>query len=237
MKAILIFVAAIAFAASPFFVTNFSGFDPSLYPNPQVDPPIQPAGYAFAIWSLIYIWLILHAGFGLFRRDVDPAWDRTRWPLFISLAIGASWLYVAERDPILATILIWVMLVGALVALFTAESWPDRWLLQTPIAIYAGWLTAASCASLGISGAGFNWITDAQGWAFSGLGLALFIGVVVQTALRRAPEYGLTVGWGVAAIAVQNWGVQTGVALAALAGAVLMLVLAVLAYRKETVSL
>ena len=233
MKAILILVAAITFAVSPYFVPDFNGFDPDLYPIPQADPPIQPAGYAFAIWGLIYLWLILHAAFGLLRRDIDPAWDAPRWPLFLSLAIGASWLAVAERSPILATVLIWVMLAGALMALFLTDEATDRWLLQAPIAIYAGWLTAASCASLGITGAGFGWITDGVGWAWIGLAIALGIGAVVQISLRRAPEYGLAISWAVLAIALANNGENTRITLAAGAGAALMLTLSVLTITRS----
>ncbi len=217
-----------------FFVPNFNGFDPDLYPIPQVDPPIQPAGYAFSIWGLIYLWLILHAGYGLLAHADDPAWDAPRWPLFLSLAIGASWLAVAERDPILATILIWIMLAAALAALAMTRSQPDRWLLQAPLAVYAGWLTAASCASLGITGAGFGWITDGLGWAVIGLGLALGIGILVQVLLRRAPEFGLTIAWAVAAIAVNNWDDHVEVAVIAVAGTLLMLLMASSAYRRAT---
>ena len=50
--ALLCFVLSLSFAASPFFVTDFAGFDPSLFPVPQDNPPVQPAGYAL---SLIHI--------------------------------------------------------------------------------------------------------------------------------------------------------------------------------------
>jgi hypothetical protein len=66
---------------------------------PVDDPPIQPAGWAFAIWGVIYLWLVASAGYGLFKRDVDPGWDATRWPLFVSLGIGASWIAVAMIAP------------------------------------------------------------------------------------------------------------------------------------------
>ncbi len=232
MKAILTLVAALAFAASPFVVPGFSGFDPNLYPIPQVDPPVQPAGYAFAIWGLIYVWLIVHAGFGLLQRDVDPAWDAPRWPLFVSLAIGASWLAVAQQSPVLATILIWVMLASALAALFLTPARPDRWLLQAPIAIYAGWLTAASCAALGLLGAGYGLITDETGWAYISLGIALALGVPVQVMRPHAPEYGVTVAWALLAIAAANRGSNLPVALAAAAGTILMLALAARALRQ-----
>ena len=54
LKSILVALAALAFAASPLLVPGFGGFDPNRFPVPQENPPVQPAGYAFAIWGLIY---------------------------------------------------------------------------------------------------------------------------------------------------------------------------------------
>ncbi|WP_299843606.1 hypothetical protein [uncultured Roseovarius sp.] len=229
MKAILVAVAALAFAVSPFFVP-FDGFDPNLYPVAQDNPPVQPAGYAFSIWGLIYLWLLVHGGFGLLRRDTDAVWDRPRWPLFISLAVGASWLSVAQVSPVMATILIWVMLVTALAALFRSKG-PDRWLLQAPLSIYAGWLTAASFVSLGLLGAGYGIGVEEVGWAWIALGAALVFAAGIQMALGQAPEYGLTVVWALVAVIVANWGENTGIALLAAAGAIGM---ALLAFKNRT---
>ena len=121
MKAILTLSAAFMFVASPLFSGAFRGFAPEQFPIPQLDPPIVPAGYAFAIWGLIYAYLVLHAGFGLLKRDIDGTWDRVRWPLIVSLTVGASWISVAKISPLWATVLIWVMLLTALGALFRSS--------------------------------------------------------------------------------------------------------------------
>ena len=151
----LTLILCLTFAGSTLIVPEFGGFDADQFPVPQDNPPIQPAGYAFAIWGVIYLWLLLSAGFGLFARADDAEWDRFRWPLFASLAVGASWLAVAQASPIWATILIWTMLVTALAALVRAperEAWWGRYAVE----IYAGWLTAASCVSIGLLGAGYG---------------------------------------------------------------------------------
>lgn len=219
LKALLTFVAALAFALAPVFLSpGFGGFDPQRYPIPQVDPPIQPAGYAFAIWGPIYLWLVLMAGVGLFSRTRDGRWDQTRWPLIVSLGVGATWLSVAKVSPAWATILIWVMLIAALDALFRTPK-KDRWLLQAPIALYAGWLSAASFVSLALLGAGYGVGTDMVGWAWMGLIAATVFASFVQLRLRRAPEYGAAVVWAFVAVAVQNASANVPVALAALAAA------------------
>jgi len=136
MAAILVFTAAIAFAISPWLVPGFNGFEPDQFPVPQTDPPAQPAGYAFSIWGLIYVWLIAGTGFGLFKRHDDRGWQPHRWPLFASLTLGAAWLPVAQTAPVWATVMIWAMLGTGIWALLVAGQ-ADRAWQRGPIAVYA----------------------------------------------------------------------------------------------------
>ena len=101
--ALVCFLLSIGFAASPFLVTDFAGFDPDQFPVPQDNPPVQPAGYAFAIWGLIYLWLILGLGWGLLKARQDGQWHDMRKPLSVSLAVGTLWLAVAVASPIWAS--------------------------------------------------------------------------------------------------------------------------------------
>ena len=198
----LLFAAAVIFAASPFFVTSFAGFDPNQFPVPQDNPATQPAGYAFSIWGLIYLWLIAGTGFGALFRRTNADWQTHRLPLLVSLSVGASWLATATWSPIAATVAIWAMLGSALAALF-ATSRVDRWMQQAPVAIYAGWLTAASSVSIGLVLAGYGH-TSENAAAVIALLIALGLGVRVQSMLRRAPEYGVTLIWALVAVVVAN---------------------------------
>lgn len=201
--AALVLIAAIAFALSPFVATGFNGFTPDQFPVPQDHPPVQPAGYAFAIWGLIYVWLIAGAVFGFLRRAADPDWGPMRPALFLSLAMGAFWLPVAQFDPRPATVLIWLMLGTALWSLFRAGD-TDRWWQTAPVAIYAGWLTAASSVSIGLLLGGFGYLNGTLS-ALVGLGIALAVALVVQFRLHRAPEYGMAVIWALVAVIAANW--------------------------------
>lgn len=216
--AILVLILSAAFAASPLLVPGFGGFDPNQFPIPQDSPPVQPAGYAFSIWGLIYLWLVASALFGL-KRPLE--WAAMRPALAVSLAIGATWLPVAMLSPVWAAILIWAMLITALIALFRAPAVDAPW-TSWPLGLYAGWLSAASCVSLGLLAAGYGWM-DQRTAAYVFVGLAIVLALGVQSLLNRAPTYGLAVIWALIAVAVQNWGTgTTGVAWLALAGAVLM---------------
>lgn len=202
MLAILVFTAALAFAISPLMVPGFNGFEAGQFPVPQEDPPAQPSGYAFSIWLLIYVWLVAGTGFGLLMRADDARWAAHRGPLFISLVVGAAWLPVAMISPVAATVLIWVMLGTALAALMQAGK-SDRLWLQAPIAVYAGWLTAASCVALALLLAGYG-VVSAQMAALGALVLALVLAAAVLAMRPGTPEYGLAVIWALVGVAVAN---------------------------------
>lgn len=214
LKATLVIIAAILFAMGPVLVPDFGGFDPNLYPNPQVDPPVQPAGYAFAIWGVIYIWLLIHAGFGLFKRADVADWNHTRVPLFISLAVGAMWLPVAMISALWAFVLIVVMLIFAASAFLRAPA-RDRWLASAPLALYASWLTAASFASVGLVGAGYGILFGPVVWAHISIAGALVTTLLIHAARPDEWVYFTAVIWALVAIAVKNGGevwLVTGVA-------------------------
>ena len=200
--AILTFVAAIAFAASPFLSEGFNGFAAEQFPVPQDDPPVQPAGYAFAIWGLLYLWLIAGTGFGLLARADEPDWRAGRVPLFVSLAVGSVWIAVAQVSVIAATVLIWIMLAAALVALARAGR-QDRWLQREPVGAYAGWLTAAASVSVGLVLAGYG-LTSQMVAAIAGLGLALGIAAAMQRLRPDSLGYPAAVIWALVGVIAAN---------------------------------
>lgn len=224
LKAVLLVVATVAFVVTPLITQPFTGFDPAQLPVPVDDPPIQPEGYAFSIWGVIYLWLLGSAGYGLFRRDTAQDWDAGRWGLIVSIAIGASWISIALRDPVIATLLIWLMLIGALWALVRAPKRDRAW-NALPVGLYAGWLTAASCVALGTVVMGYGLASPAViSWA--GLALALAIALPLTRHLR-VPTYPIAVGWALVGVVVANAATLPVFATAAGLGAAVLLWLAV----------
>ena len=211
-------IVTFTFVISPALTAPFSGFRPDQLPIAQIDPPVQPAGYAFAIWGLIYAWLVVSAIYGIWKRADDPAWDRARLPLIVSLGVGTPWLAIANTSPLWATITIFIMALGAILALMRAPH-QDYWWFRAPVGIYAGWLTAASFVSLGSTAAGYGVLTDQMGWAYLGISGALVLALVVLRATQATP-YGLTVVWALVAIVVANQMDNWTVSALALAGIV-----------------
>lgn len=220
LLAALAFLAALTFALAPFVVTPFAGFDPDRFPVRVETPPITPAGYAFSIWGLIYLWLIVGTGFGLLRRADAAGWSAHRPTLLVSLAVGTIWLPVANASPVWSTVLIWVMLATALVAMARAPA-TEAAFARLPIGLYAGWLTAASFVALGTLAMGYG-LADPMPVSWIALLAAVALAAIVT--LRGAPPtYPLAAAWGAAGIVVTNWPEAQAFAIASAAGALALL--------------
>lgn len=202
IPATLVLIATLAFVLSPLLSTGFSGFTANQFPVPQVNPPVQPAGYAFSIWGVIYLWLVVSAGFGLWRAAGHPDWQTMRMPLLLSLFIGSFWIAAANSSPILATGMIVVMAVAAIVAMLRAGE-ADPWLLARPIALYAGWLTAATGVAFGVTLGGYA-ILQAQTAALICLVAVLAVALVVQAMRPREWGYPLAIIWALVGVIVTN---------------------------------
>ncbi len=200
--AIVVLISTLTFVFSPLATVGFNGFSPDQFPVQQIDPPVQPAGYAFSIWGLIYLWLIVGAGFGLWRASDDPDWRAMRPALAISLIIGTFWIAAANVVPVLATIMIVVMTFTAILSMLGAgQNLP--WLQVRPVAIYAGWLTAASGAGIGIVLGGYA-IMPAQSAAILCIVGVLFIAFFVQSSRPAEWGYPAAVIWALTGVIVAN---------------------------------
>ncbi len=230
IRAVFLLCLAILFALTPLMLPSFDGYDPEDFPVQVLRPSVQPAGYAFSIWLVIYAGLILHAGFGLLRRADDPVWDRPRLPLMAALVLGMTWVALAADQPVAATVTILLMLVAALTAVLRTGR-EDRLWLMPPIALLAGWVTAAAGAASGVTLAGLGWLSDTKSAVVCILAvLALAVGM--QLRLGRVPEYGAAVVWALVGMVVANWGLNATVAWLALAGAAMVLGATLMAWRE-----
>ncbi len=218
MKAVLLLAAIVAMIVVSSATPGGGGFDPAAFPIPQERPPVEPATYAFAIWGLIFLALAAHGLTGLVARAEDPAWDAPRWPLTISLVIGAPWLAVAKVAPLVATIEILLMMAFAVLALLRTPPGRDGWLRIWPVALYAGWLTAAAWVAVGFSLAGYG-VTGERAAAIFALAGAVATALAVQRRVPHAPLYGAAAVWAVVAVIVANVGNDVAVAGIAAVGA------------------
>jgi hypothetical protein len=121
------------------------------------EPPIVPAGYAFAIWGLIEALALAWAVWALLRPT--PLTERLAGPLAVTFAGFTLWLLaVTFVDPNWLPLAIFlVMLAGLLVAMRSALAAQDeigRWstarraLLWGLLGTYTGWASIANWVNL-----------------------------------------------------------------------------------------
>jgi hypothetical protein len=113
------------------------------------------------------------------------------------------------------------MLIAALVALDRMAGAGPDWIASWPIALYAGWLSAASFVSIGLFGAGYGLLFGEFGWAVIALLLATCFALIFQLRLRFW-TYGAAVCWGLIGIAARNF--ESEPSIAALAGVATLLI-------------
>lgn len=200
--AVGVVIASVAFALSPLLTPGFAGYSPDQFPVMVKSPPVQPAGWAFGIWGLIYLWLIAGALWGLLKAPDDPDWRAMRAPLMGSLAIGTFWVSVANVSPIWATAMIVVMAVLAVLAMHRAGNSDPVWQMR-PVALYSGWLTAATGVGTGVVLGGHGILTP-QVAAPVMLVAVLIVALVVQGLRPLEWAYPLAVVWALTGVIATN---------------------------------
>lgn len=194
---ILVLLLALAFAAAPLLSGGFNGFKPEQFPVTDAWPA-QPAGWAFSIWGLIYLALIVAAVLGLMRGGLE--WARVAGPLGVSLGVGVFWIAAANHAPLLATAMIVVMAGFAISAWL--RSGPVLW-QRLPLGLYAGWLTAATGVALSAVLTGYG-LLPARTAAVLMLLAVLAVAVVILTRPRSDWTYAPALLWALIGVIAAN---------------------------------
>ena len=188
---------------------------------------ITPAGYAFSIWSLIYIGLLAFSIYQALPSNIGRfAGVRTLY--IASCVLNCAWIYFWHHGDIgFCTILIFA-LAGvsiALIAIFkVTTNWIESVVLKATFGIYAGWVSVASIVNL------FVYLRSID----SPLAESVLLGVaavVLATAAAVAVTWKLTnylyplaVAWALTAIAVSQSG-KTALVIACAGGVIMCLLL------------
>ncbi|MDU8927022.1 hypothetical protein RXV86_06470 [Alisedimentitalea sp. MJ-SS2] len=182
--------------------SEFAGYRPEQFPVVLEFWPVQPAGWAFGIWGAIYIWLILGAIWGLLNAPQDEHWQRMRPPLLISLCLGMFWIAAANAAPILATVMIFAIAATAVLAMLRAGTDTPVWQVR-PVALYAGWLTAATGVGAGVVLGGYG-VLSGQAAALVMLVAVLVVALIVQSLRPAEWAYPLAVIWALCGVISAN---------------------------------
>ncbi|RDK88249.1 tryptophan-rich sensory protein [Marinirhabdus gelatinilytica] len=196
-----------------------------------------PAGYAFAIWGVIYFLVfgfIVYQSRSLFVKVRDDAFIlKTGWWFVLSCIANSLWCYLFVSDYILVSVFVIFLLLFCLLKIV----WNNRMELDDepisvivflwwPFVIYSGWLTVACIANVSAYLVKIDW----NGWGISEVTWTLFlIGVATSINLiitwsRNMREFALAGAWALIAIAVANWETIGAVKVSALIAAGILVV-------------
>ena len=209
----------------------------ALYPT-----GFTPAGWVFAIWSLIYLGLIALSIWAI--RAKGAAADRMnaiRPAFLVSCVANASWIFVWHYRHILASLLVMLVLLASLIVVYVQlrrtrpQSWGERLCVDLPISLYLGWITTATIVNLAAwfyDRGSYPFGFEMNEWAILSVTAATAVFVAVGTRTRDA-LYVAVFAWASLGIVLQRLPISEPVRLVATAGcaAVTLLVIALLAER------
>lgn len=189
----------------------------ALYPT-----VVTPAGYAFSIWSLIYLGLIAFSIFQLLPSQVERLAE-IRTVFIASCLLNCAWVYFWHLGQIAICFVIILLLLAMLILLLVringCATTGETWFVQAPFGIYAGWVTVASMANLAIMLAFFE--VKLSRVAEMSLAVTMIVVAALAAVMVRVKLgnffYPLAVAWALTAIAVKQGGNTLIVVAAALA--------------------
>lgn len=198
----------------------------------------QPAGFIFAIWTLIYVLLFVFVVYSFLPVGRANARERRIAPAFLIANIAnALWLVLWHYEQWTASLVVMALLFVALLLIYyglrnkrdpTAQPGTlERLMVWTPFSVYLGWITVALLANVAV------WMdrTGTELWGIEPRWMAVLMMLValVATAVlaffRHDPAYALVVAWALLGIAVEQWDRSKLVSVVAVV--VLLVVLAV----------
>ncbi len=191
---------------------------------------ITPAGYAFAIWSLIYLGLIAFSVYQALPKNVEK-FSHLRRSYILSCVANCAWLYFWHQEMLAVCVAVIFLLFGTLafinVKLKTTETLADFWLVKFPFGLYFGWVTAAAILNAAIALVYLNVQTTDSIAVILGAALLLAataLGVIIRFQLNNV-FYPLAIAWALTAIAVKQSG-QTLIVASAAVGVIVLLIAA-----------
>lgn len=234
-----VLVLAVCQAAAVSIPLTLFGGQPN---SSDVDLLISPAGYAFAIWAVIYVLtIVVGAMFVKYRATGTGSARRLAIDIAVACAAAALWLVVSAANwtwvtSVLLTVMAVVLLDAARIAAGPADeqAGPVNTMVRVTVGIYASWATAAVF---------LNWASDfgktvadpsVLGWQLIFLIGAVVLGVAVTVGYGAVlPAYPVVLIWAFAAIIVNAWSASTVVVVLCITAIVLVIVGYLMSVRRR----
>jgi len=203
----------------------------------KYDNLLTPAGYAFGVWGLIYIELILFTCYqlwNLFRHNTDHnITHKIGWWFIIANLANAAWVLFFTNDQIGLSLIAMLIIFFSLLKIILHTNM-ERWdapvsiifFIWWPFSLYFGWINVALLANLSAYLVSLGWNGSPLNpavWAILILTIATVI-FITMIWKRNMREYASAAAWGVVGITVKNWNSHPAVAWVALIAATIIII-------------
>lgn len=169
-----------------------------------------PAGYAFAIWGLIYtlliIWIIRQF---IAREDQKEIYAKIDIWFFVSCLLNSAWIFIFQYRYFTLALLVIVLFLVTLMIIYSIiqNSRMTTWFMRLPISIYIGWVSVATIVNVFVvfqaNGIETLFGLGEQTWAIIMLVVGGILGVLF-TRKNRDIAYSLVFIWAFIAISVKQ---------------------------------
>lgn len=170
------------------------------------------AGYAFAIWSVIFA---LDIGFAIWQamrhRPALPRQNRLRKVTMAGFALTAAWMVAFSQELFwLALLIIWgalgCMVYAALMMARAADPRGHLWLGLLALGLHAGWLSLAVFLNVAQVAVAYHLLptVDMLPWSLMLWAAAAALLLWVNARLHGHPAYGFAALWGLVGVYVEQ---------------------------------
>ena len=191
---------------------------------------LTPAGYAFSIWGLIFLALVVYAVWQLLpgQREISLP-DAIAKPLTLASIATGVWVVLFAYELILLSVGMMLLILGSLIVAYGrtrrrifAEAAPA--LAGVPFSLYLGWISVASVINVTIGLRQLGWQTAEGVSVVLTLGLIFMVVALglIMSRVFRDMVFPLVVAWALVAIWMVRLGAVPELGWAALIGATLV---------------
>lgn len=177
----------------------------------DLESTILPAGYAFTIWTPIFL---LAAAYAIWQalpgNQANQLARRAGWLIAAGLIGNGLWELLFPQEQYLLSQIVITAILGVLVLAYIqiyqearerALTTPERWLIAMPVGLYFGWITAATCAGMASTLIAYG-IAETGSAAIAAGIVLLFVGGAIAIAVLRFGRFGPREGWLAYAVSV-----------------------------------
>jgi len=175
---------------------------------------ITPAGYAFAIWGVIYILLGVFVVYQALPHVRDrPFQKNIGWLFMLSSASNILWLFAWQYEYLVVSVVIMFVLLAVLITIYVRLNvgraklgWGERLMVHLPFSVYLGWITVAAIVNVAATLVSIGWDgfgIEPELWAVLMILVATTIAILVAVT-RRDVAYELVIIWALVGIGVNQ---------------------------------